>query len=690
MRNNIVELIQKNNVMSFDGMLKELRKTYPEVTHSLLAQDIRSLASENQIISASRNLYNPQALEKRQGFIHWNVNQLCWLEDEDKTNDYGIAFNGEENLLTIINKSEAFYGGYARGYIIVDPETEKNSFYLYDIVDFKPVNLFMAYDSKENSWNILNSSVGMTIHTSQLSANNNKHGDIIKLNGVTMSMKGLEFVSKESVGNFADKGIEGKIIQELADIKEAPQTEINENLLEKPLPFDSSAFCTIDSLGTKDIDDAIFCKKNSDGTFTLKVAIADVSTFVEPDSELDKHAAQACTSFYFYNQTVHMLSRSLAEKYCSLNVGENRNSMIATIEIDAEGNTTSVNFDNKKILSQARLTYDDVNRFLNNEAMTESLQVENNIVKPYTSHPAVEQSLRDMKELSLKLQVSYNPTYWFVPTPELKIGENGKVESLYFEQRNTSSSQIMVETAMLAANKAAAKFLHENNVNASALFRNQDNPVDEFEKPKPAQYGSSNTGHWGLQAEFYTHFTSPIRRYCDLTVHRMIKAVLNNEHTEDMTKYLGKIAEQINAQQYKDKVCGRRESSLLLNQYLESLVSNKEFNIKHTVVEYAENGVVFRNSQLISTFMPMFKVERADRKLADKIKELVAKDLNPTEKTAALQDLNNNFKFKCYIDRYDHMKDFKDVTLKMYPKDADEASAVSSQKLNKLTSRFSK
>lgn len=683
MRNNIVELIQKKNVMSFDEMLKELRKTFPEVTPALLAQNIRSLASENQIISASRNLYNPQSLEKHQGFIHWNVNQLCWIEEKDNTNDYGISFNGEENLLTVINKSDALYGGYAQGYIIIDPETEKRSFYLHSIADLKPVTLFVAYDSKENYWNILNSNVGMTIHTSQFSAEGKKHGDIMKLNSV-------DFKSFEHFGNFADKGIEGKMIQDLADIKKAPEVEVDEAVLDKPLPFDTSSFYTIDSLSTKDIDDAIFCVKNSDGSFTLKVAIADVSSFVTPGSDLDKHAAQACTSFYFYNQVIHMLSPALAEKYCSLNVGETRNAMIATISIDAEGNSTAVNFENKKIQSHARLTYDDVNRFLNNEAMVESLQMKDGIVHPYQSNSNIEKSLLDLRELSLKLQVPYNPTYWFVPSPELKIGEDGKIEALYFEQRNTSASQIMVETAMLAANKAAAKFLHENNVNASALFRNQESPLDEFDKPKPAQYGNSNSGHWGLQAEFYTHFTSPIRRYCDLTVHRMIKAVINKENTEDMSKSLGEIAEQINAQQYKDKVCGRRETTLLMNEYLEKLVSTKEFNVKHSIVEYAENGVVFRNSQLLSTFMPMFKIERADRQLADKIKSLVEKDLNPTDKTEALQELNNNFKFKCYIDRYDHLKDIKDVTLKMYPKDAEEAKAVSSQKLNKLSTKFAK
>lgn len=680
MRDKIVELVQKNNVMAFEEMLSELKKTFPELTPSTLAQNIRSLSAEDKIISASRNLYNPQSLPTKQGFIHWNVNQLCWLEETDKTNDFGIAFNGEEGLLNIINKSEALYGGYADGYIITDPETEKQSFYLKKVLKMKPVTLFVAYDSKESSWVILNSNVGMTIHTSAFSANGKQHGDVMKLNSV-------DFKAHENFGNMADKDIEGQIIQALAGITEAPQVEIDDKLMDKPLPFDASAFYTIDSLSTKDIDDAIYCEKRNDGGYTLKVAIADVSTFVTPGSELDKHAAQACTSFYFYNHTVHMLSRALAEKYCSLNVGENRNSMIATLEMDSEGKTQSVIFENKKIQSNARLTYDDVNRFLNGEPMLESFQASEGMVKPYVKHEAVEKSLQALQELSKKLQVPYNPTYWFVPTPELEIGEDGKVSSLYFEQRNTSASQIMVETAMLSANKAAAKFLHENNVNAKALFRNQTAPADDLERPKPAQYGSDNSGHWGLQAEFYTQFTSPIRRYCDLTVHRMIKAVLNKENTADMTAQLDAVAAQINAQQYKSRICNNRETSLLMNQYLEKLVSTKEFHVKHQIVDFSERGVVFRNSQLIETFLPLFKT---DRNLQNQIKALTQTELNPSDKTQAIAKLNDDFKFKCFLDRYNQLSDYKDITFKMYAKDAEELKAASPNKLNRLAGKFAK
>lgn len=676
MRNEIVENINKNNVMSFDKMFEELKKTYPELNSSILAKTIRSLSSEGKVISSSRYLYNPESLEKAEGYVHWNVNQLSWLEPEDKTNNFGIAFNGSENLLVIANKKEALYGSKVGGYKLVDPETQKTSFYVAETLEMKPVSLFVILNTKENNWTILNSNIGMTIGVQAFPINNFQNGDIVKLDS-------LDFNIYEKFGNISDKGIESNMLQALADIKEAPTVDLND-IQKQDLPLDNSPFYTIDSIYTKDIDDAIFCEKKHDGSFTLKVAIADVSSFIEPNSILDLHAEKVSSSFYLQNKVVHMLSRNIAENYCSLNVGQERLAMIANIEISAEGLVTKFSFDNKKIMSHARLTYDDVNNLLNNQPMVESLTIEegsSNKVVEYHSNAVIEKSLKDLYDLSQILHTPYKPTYWFVPSVQLDLGENGKVSSLFIEQRENSKSQIMVETAMLIANKTAAQFLHDNNINASALFRNQVAPLDELDRPKPAQYGSINEGHWGLNAEYYTHFTSPIRRYCDLMVHRMIKSVLSNENTKDLTDNLTQIATQINSQQYKDKVCSNREVSLLLNQYLEHLVNNKELNAKFNIVDYSENGVVFRNSQLIEFYVPNFKL---DRILQDLIKPLVLENLNPENKTLKIQELNDNFKYKCFLDRYNWINDFKEITFKMYPREANEIKSTSSTSRKKM------
>lgn len=674
MRNEIVALVDNNKVITFENLLGELKKTFPELTQGTLAKNIRSLSAENEIISSSKYIYSPKHLESKEMFVHWNVNQLCWVEESDKTNNYGISFNGGENLLLVANKKDALYGSHVSGYLLVDPETQKTTFFVNETLKMKPVSLFVINNSKESVWTILNSNVGMNISTQAFSNANYEDGDIVKLDS-------LNFKINEKFGNIKDKDVEGKMIQLLADIKEAPQ-DTDLTALNNVLSFDNSPFYTIDSAYTKDIDDAIYCVKNDDGSFTLKVAIADVSSFVLPGSELDKHAEKTTTSFYFYNHVVHMLSRQLAEKHCSLNVGENRNAMIVTMNINKEGITEKVDFSNKKICSNARLTYDDVNKFLQGSSMEESFQMSEGIVKTYVKDERIEKSLLDLKELSEKLHVKYNPTYWFVQSPELEIGENGKVKSLYIEQRDRSDSNTMVEVAMLAANKAAAKFLHENNINASALFRNQTAPETELDRPKPAQYASNNEGHWGLKADYYTHFTSPIRRYCDLVVHRMIKSVLNKENTNDLTHQLNDVAVKINEQQYKDKVCGNRERNLLSSQYLETLVNEKDLHHKYQIVDYTENGVVFRNSQLIDMYLPIFKL---DRVMQDEIKSNILKNNNPLpeEKSKFINELNEKYIFKCFLDNYNWIKDFKDITFKHYLRDENKDKIVETTDIEK-------
>lgn len=673
MRNEIQELVRKNKSVGFDDLWADLRKTYPELTKGSLAQNIRSLASEYKIIDVNRRIYDPNQLEKAKGFVHWNVGKLCWIESTDKTNDFGIAFNGNSDLLTVANKREALYGSEVAGFLLPEIEGGKEqTFYITERINMKHVTLFAILDTKENVWQVLNSNGGIIINTEFLSSNGFNNGDVIEIDS-------LDFNKCRLYGNISDKGIESRMIQTLSDITIAPEMNGNANAdLEKlslNAPLMDVPFYTIDSIYTKDIDDAIWCKKNDDGTFSLKVAIADVSTYVKPGDELDAHAMKACTSFYFYNNTTHMLSKELAEKYCSLNVAEERGSMVCSLEIAANGEIENVQFSHNKIRSNARLTYDDVNRILEGVTPIESLVLENGAAVTYKSNKVIEDSLKDLYELSRVLHKEYNPDYWFVPSPEIEINEFGKVKSLYLEQRDTSKSQIMVEGAMLCANKAAAKFLFNHNIDTSALFRNQVAPTEEFERPEPAQYAAINDGHWGLQAEHYTHFTSPIRRYCDLVVHRMIKAAISNEPTYTKEQ-LEDIAKNINEQQYKNKVCNKREANLLTNQYVSRLVETGEISNKYKIVDYSEAGVVFRNNQLVDLFVPTFKV---DRKLSKTIEEMIANDLKPTEKKAALEALNNDFRFKCFIDSYNWITDRKEIGFKIYPRDAEEAQAISEQ-----------
>ena len=160
----------------------------------------------------------------------------------------------------------------------------------------------------------------------------------------------------------------------------------------------------------------------------------------------------------------------------------------------------------------------------------------------------------------------------------------------------------------------------------------------------------------------------------------MIKDIIDNKSTYEPSE-LAIIADEINAQQYKNKVCSNRESNLLINQYISSLVETGQLNNKFKVVDYSENGVVFRNSQLIDLYIPSFKL---DRKFSKLIEELNAQNLNPNEKKENLEIINENFLFKCFLDSYNWINDYKQIGFKMYPRDSDDAKLANERGNEKL------
>jgi exoribonuclease R len=666
MKNTLYNYIQEQsaNPPTFDDIFNHFYANHKELTKQSLSAFLRELENDGLTAEINKKLIDLTQLPEIEGNIHWNLNQLCWIEDSDKTNEFGISFNTDENLTTVINKKKAFYGSRVKGRVM---ETEdRKSFYITETISQKEVLVFASLRKDFHSWNMLNSSSGFRFKFSETDANTElKDSDVclFKTNGQAYSLV-------EKIGNIADKGIESRVIKALAKIEDTPDNSQEYNV--KPLPLIDKQFITIDSLGTKDIDDAIYIEKTKSG-YELYVAIADVSSYVKPDDIQDQYAQDKCTSFYFYNNTVHMLSRTLAENYCSLNPGAARLSMVCHMSYDLQGNLLGYNFSNNEIKSHARLTYQDVDAILADTNPQESLVYKNGFVTKWTDKDEpgtqwVTSSLKTFEEFSSLLSTEYKPDYWFVPSADLWIGEDGKVEHLYIDNREGTKSQKIVETSMLAANKVAAQFLFENFPHLG-LFRNQTAPKEEFERPKAAFYHADNEGHWGLKTEYYTHFTSPIRRYCDLITHRLIKDVLAKNKSVYNKDDVSTIVERINYQQYVAKQCSMREKNLLTGQYLQKLVGNKEMQVKFKIVDFNDNGIVIRNNQLIENYIPKYKV---DKKIVGILENLKIDVLDPTEKEKVISELNNSWKVKCFIDNYHWLDDRKEATYKFYIRDFSE------------------
>ena len=316
-------------------------------------------------------------------------------------------------------------------------------------------------------------------------------------------------------------------------------------------------FVTIDGEDAKDFDDAIFCTFNKNG-FHLKVAIADVSFFVREQSALDLEAAKRTTSVYLPKKVVPMLPERLSNELCSLQPNKRRRCLCVEINFDKDGHITNYKFHRGAIKSVARLTYTEVEEQLLNG------------VKDTKYKKSLEASFALFNKLTINK--GYRGALDFsINEPFLKTKSDGSVDNIVSRKRLTAHK--LIEEFMLAANISAADFLsyypeqgiyrnHEHpeslkierlsqvlknrginwngdreDINNLGTFINKVNKREDasilnmliLQSMQRAEYSTINKGHFGLKFPKYTHFTSPIRRYPDLLVHRLIIASLDQK-----------------------------------------------------------------------------------------------------------------------------------------------------------------
>ena len=319
---------------------------------------------------------------------------------------------------------------------------------------------------------------------------------------------------------------------------------------------------TIDGEDAKDLDDAVYVKKNEDGTYLLEVHIADVSHYVLEGSELDKEAIRRGTSVYMFDRVIPMLPVELSNGICSLNAGEDRLALSCIMEIDKNGIVVSSDVCKSIIKVTERMSYTNVYKIITNS--------DAEVVKRYEKYvddfKAMEELATILKERRLK------QGYLNLDIPESKIilDENGKaIEVKKYELTFTNE---MIEQFMLTANETIAeKFywleapfiyrVHEEpdldkvnetnkflfnigyKIKAKAFAEVLDKIKDtEYEKVistlilrslKIARYEAENKGHFGIASKYYCHFTSPIRRYPDLFIHRVISEYIASGYNVD-------------------------------------------------------------------------------------------------------------------------------------------------------------
>ncbi|ADN69300.1 ribonuclease R [Mycoplasmopsis fermentans] len=358
--------------------------------------------------------------------------------------------------------------------------------------------------------------------------------------------------------------------QEVKDYLVKIPNSIADEKLNNRLDLRKELIVTIDGNDTKDFDDAINVKKNADGTYELGVHIADVSYYVKEDSSLDVEALKRGTSRYLVSGVIPMLPHKLSNGICSLNPNEDRFTLSAIMTIDKNGDTIDAKFYQSIIQSKYRLTYDRVNELYDKNQKFDD--------------PKLNRMLYEAAELA-KIIRNYKVKEGYIDfeieEPEIVLDDKGKTIDVVVKP--TGFSENLIEDFMVRTNEEVAKFLakrkipfiyrvHESpdsdkidsflsvlnvlgiKVN---IDRNDINPKsfqkiinkiketrnDDFLKTvflrtmQKAKYSPNNIGHFGLASEHYCHFTSPIRRYPDLVVHRILREIVFNNDKSKITHY---------------------------------------------------------------------------------------------------------------------------------------------------------
>ena len=361
-------------------------------------------------------------------------------------------------------------------------------------------------------------------------------------------------------------------------------------------------FATIDGEDAKDFDDAVYCVKNSN-SFTLYVAIADVSFYVTPGSKIDIEAKKRGTSIYFPETVIPMLPENLSNGICSLRPNEDRCSMICEMSIGLDGKRKKYKFYSGLINSKARLTYNQVEKNLN-----KSFNIKQAGVRASIEH------LKDLVNLRLKLRHQRKALEIKPIDATLELDKNKEVKNLHIKKPLFAHK--LVEESMLLANESAAEFMQERlNLGVYRIHEDPDpsklealkkhfkiSPMqvkklsslevvnlclDQANKKNDttgqilvlqtlarAEYSTNNLGHFGLQLDQYSHFTSPIRRYPDLLVHRLINSSLAQKKIQTRQNELQDECENSSMLERRAEKASRQVEQVLICTYLKTKIGS--------------------------------------------------------------------------------------------------------------------
>ncbi len=607
----------------------------PKSEYNELLNILGKLEMEMKIQKNRKNQYRPVEEVYYDGIYRKNQKGFGFVKIEDQEDEIYIskdkslnALNGDRVLVKIIEEKNKLKK--AEGKVVKILKHEKDT--IVGRFEYNKNFGFVVPDDKNFGTDIF-------ISKKNFGKARNNHKVLVKIIKYPEKGKKAEGKILEVLGNVNEAGVDMlSLIKEYklpstfpeAVVEEAKKcgNKIDEKDIIRRRDLRKDTIFTIDGEDAKDLDDAVRVTKLENGNYKLDVHIADVSYYVRPDSILDREALIRGTSIYMLGRVIPMLPRELSNGICSLNAGEDRFTLSCSMEIDNKGNVISSDVYKAVINVTERMTYKNVQKILDNS--------DEEVVNRYKNYI---DEFKLMEELALILKNKRLEKGYLnldIPESKIELDIDGRVTNIE-KYENTFANEI-IEQFMLTANETIAekffwldapfiyrvhekpdyekvkelnKFLFNFGLKIKA---NKDNMYPkEFAKVleeikgkdeekvisnlilrtlKVARYESENQGHFGIASKYYCHFTSPIRRYPDLFIHRVISKYLENNYDvdnkfiEDYSKQAEERAKQSSERENIATKVERESEDIKKAEYMESRIGEEYEGVISSVTSF--------------------------------------------------------------------------------------------------------
>lgn len=414
-------------------------------------------------------------------------------------------------------------------------------------------------------------------------------------------------------------------------------TTISKEEISKRRDLRNLPIITIDGDDAKDLDDAVYVEKLKNGNYRLIVSIADVSFYIPEGSPLDVEAYKRGNSVYLVDRVLPMFPQEISNGICSLNPNEDKLTFTCEMEIDKNGKTISYDTYKSVIKTAYRMTYTNVNKMIAGDEWA---------LKEYALIKDMVMEMLELSKLIREVKHKRGSIDFDIPEIKLVLNEKGKVD--YIKRRERGESEKIIEDFMIAANEAVAEKLfwleipsvyrtHEKpdmerirTLNETlAKFKYRIHSLDEIHPKqfqqiiedskerginlivhkmilmalKQAKYTMDNFGHFGLASSYYTHFTSPIRRYADLTVHRILNSVLHGYPSKKtVAKNIEELPEVCSHISKTERAAMKVEEESVKIKLVEYMIDKVGEEYDATIVGFSNKRVFFETQDYIECF----------------------------------------------------------------------------------------